>query len=110
MCPRRGNILCLYKLFGSNHVADIVGTSASTSTIAAAATWLMTRNEMLVALKDTCKYLEERKSLFEIMILALDNEEANAGVDDVNAGVEGEDAVRKRWLRIMRRMLVMQKT
>jgi hypothetical protein len=69
MCPRRGNILCLYKLFGSNHVADIVGTSASTSTIAAAATWLMTRNEMLVALKDTCKYLEERKLMLVIMCM-----------------------------------------
>jgi hypothetical protein len=52
----------------------------------------MTRKEMLGALKDTCKYLEERNALFERMILALDNEEANAGVDDVNAGVEGEDA------------------
>jgi hypothetical protein len=69
MCPRRGNILCLYKLFGNNHVADIVGTSASTSTIAAAATWLMTRNEMLVALKDTCKYLEERKLMLVIMCM-----------------------------------------
>jgi hypothetical protein len=69
MCPRRGNILCLYKLFGSNHVADIVGTSASTSTIVAAATWLMTRNEMLVALKDTCKYLEERKLMLVIMCM-----------------------------------------
>jgi hypothetical protein len=96
-----------YKLFGSHHVADIVATSGAG---AAATTDLMTRKEMLGALKDTCKYLEERKTLFEIMILALDNEEANAGVDDVNAGVEGEDAVRKRWLRIMRRMLVMQKT
>jgi hypothetical protein len=56
-------------LFGSNHVADIVGTSASTSTIAAAATWLMTRNEMLVALKDTCKYLEERKLMLVIMCM-----------------------------------------
>jgi hypothetical protein len=69
MCPRRGNILCLYKLFGNNHVADIVGTSASTSTIAAAATWVMTRNEMLVALKDTCKYLEERKLMLVIMCM-----------------------------------------
>jgi hypothetical protein len=89
MCPRRGNILCLYKLFGNNHVADIVGTSASTSTIAAAATWVMTRNEMLVALKDTCKYLEERKALFERMILTLENEEADAG-DNVYAGMAEE--------------------
>jgi hypothetical protein len=88
-----------FKLFESRHVADLVGTSAPTSTpiTAAAGTGLMTRKEIVTALKDTCRYLEERKVLFERMILALENEEAGVGNEDggmkgVNDGVAEDNA------------------
>jgi hypothetical protein len=85
-----------FKLFESRHVADLVGASASASTTATAGTGLMTRKEIVAALKDTCKYLDERKALFQKIILALDNEEAdvgvNAGVVEDNAAEEEEEA------------------
>jgi hypothetical protein len=79
-----------FKLFGSHHVADIAEASApaSTSTGAAAGSGLTTRKDMLAALKDTCKYLDERKALFERMILALENEEAAEGDDPEGVGLE----------------------
>jgi hypothetical protein len=79
-----------FKLFGSHHVADLVGASASASTTVVDGTRLMTRKEIVTALKDTCKYLEERKTLFERMILALENEDA--GMDGVNDGVAEDNA------------------
>jgi hypothetical protein len=85
-----------FKLFESRHVADLVGASASASTTATAGTGLMTRKEIVAALKDTCKYLDERKALFQKIILALDNEEVdvgvNAGVVEDNAAEEEEEA------------------
>jgi hypothetical protein len=77
-----------FKLFESRHVADLVGASASASTTATAGTGLMTRKEIVAALKDTCKYLDERKALFERMILALENEEAAEGDDPEGVGLE----------------------
>jgi hypothetical protein len=81
---RESSLTLHFKLFESRHVADLVGASASTSTSAAvtAGTCLMSRKDIVAALKDTCKYLEERKALFERMILALENEEAGAGNED----------------------------
>jgi hypothetical protein len=85
-----------FKLFESRHVADLVGASASASTTATSGTGLMTRKEIVAALKDTCKYLDERKALFQKIILALDNEEVdvgvNAGVVEDNAAEEEEEA------------------
>jgi hypothetical protein len=57
----------------------------------------MTRKEIVTDLKDTCKYLDERKALFERMIVAQDNEEAgvgneDAGMDGVNDGVAEDNA------------------
>jgi hypothetical protein len=78
-----------FKLFESRHVADLVGASASASTTATSGTGLMTRKEIVAALKDTCKYLDERKALFQKIILALDNEEVDVGV---NAGVVEDNA------------------
>jgi hypothetical protein len=81
-----------FKLFKRHHVADLVGAyvPTSTPTAAGADTGLMSRKDIVVGLKDTCKYLEERKVLFERMILALENEETG----DVNeaADVGNEDA------------------
>jgi len=59
-----------YKLFGSSHVPDIVGTSG---TIPAAG--LMTRQEIVTALKDTCVMLDERKAEFELMTHSLEKED-----------------------------------
>jgi hypothetical protein len=52
----------------------------------------MTRKEIVAALKDTCKYLEKKKALFERMILALEHEEAGVGDDNEGAGVVEENA------------------
>jgi len=46
-----------YKLFGKHHVPNIVGTSG-TVTVAG----LLTRKEIVAALKDTCVMLNERKA------------------------------------------------
>jgi hypothetical protein len=81
-----------FKLFESRHVADLVGASASASTTATAGTGLMTRKEIVAALKDTCKYLDERKALFKRMILALENEEAGVGDDNEGDGVAEDNA------------------
>ncbi|WJX65115.1 hypothetical protein P8452_49812 [Trifolium repens] len=79
-----------FKLFESRHVADLVGASAPTSapTAASTDTGLMSKKEIVAALKDTCRYLEERKALFERMILALENEEAGEVNEAVDAGME----------------------
>jgi len=45
------------KLFGADHVPNIVGTSGSVS-----AAGTMTKQEIIVALKDTCVMLDERKA------------------------------------------------
>jgi hypothetical protein len=74
-----------FKLFESHHVADLVGASAPTS-IPTAGTGSMSRKDIVVGLKDTCKYLEERKAMFERMILALESEDV--GVGNKEAGME----------------------
>jgi hypothetical protein len=69
---RESSLSLHYKLFGKHHVPDIVGTFGGAATAG-----YMTRKEIMVALRDTCTYLDERKYLFERMILALENEEAD---------------------------------
>jgi hypothetical protein len=82
-----------FKLFGSHHVADLVGAYVPASTFTAAAgTKLMTRKDIVAALKDNCKYLDERKALFKRMILALENEEAGVGDDNEGDGVAEDNA------------------
>jgi hypothetical protein len=64
-----------HKLFGDNHVPDLVGTPGSTP-----ATRSMTKEEIIAALKDTCVMMDERKAQFELMIHALErNDDANKG-------------------------------
>jgi len=46
-----------YKLFGSSHVPYIVGTFETVPTVG-----LMTRQEIVAALKDTCVMMDERKA------------------------------------------------
>jgi len=70
-----------HKLFGDNHVPDLVGTSGSTLSAGS-----MTKEQIITALKDTCVMLDERKTRFELMIHALERE------DDAN---EGEDVESK---------------
>ena len=48
------------KLFGVYHVPDIVGTSGT-----APPAGLMTKQEIVKALKDTCVLLEKRKAKFD---------------------------------------------
>jgi hypothetical protein len=80
-----------FKLFGSHYVSDLAEASASASTSTAAATGsgFMSRKEIVAAMKDTCKFLDARKVLFEKMILALENEDA--GNEEVVVGDEDAD-------------------
>jgi hypothetical protein len=86
---RESSLTLHFKLFESRHVADLVGASVPTSTPTAAGTGsgLMSRKEIVTALKDTCRYLKERKTLFDRMILTLENDET--GVGNKDAGMEG---------------------
>jgi len=59
-----------YKLFGKHHVPNIVGTSGS-----APAVGLMSKKEIVAALKDTCVMVDERRTQFEMMIHALEKED-----------------------------------
>jgi hypothetical protein len=56
----------------------------------------MSRKEIVAAMKDTCKFLDAKKVLFERMILALENEDngnEDVAVDDGYEGAEEEDDV-----------------
>ncbi|MCH79488.1 envelope-like protein [Trifolium medium] len=79
-----------HKLFGNHNVADIVGTSHQST----GATALMSRSEIIAALKSQCQELdkqkdkiEEKKLMFVRMIQTLEAEDA--AVKD-NAVAEGE--------------------
>jgi hypothetical protein len=72
-------------LLGKHHAPDIVGTCG------AAVASFMSRNEIVVALRDTCTILDEKKAQFELMIEALENEEVAAEAE--NAGTEEEEDV-----------------
>jgi len=80
------------KLFGDNHVPDLVGTSTPTP-----ATGLMTKEEIIDALKDTCVMLDEKKDQFERMINTLkkvdveNNDEPAESDNDEDVGNEDED-------------------
>jgi len=82
---KRESLLTFHqKLFGDNHVPDLVGTSGSTP-----AAGLMTKEEIIAALKDTCVMLDERKAQFELMIHALEKE--NAANDDEHAENDNDE-------------------
>jgi len=71
---KRESALTLHcKLFGDDHVSDIVGTSRRVLGAGA-----MTKEQIIVALKDTCVMLDERKAQFELMIQSLEIEDAAA--------------------------------
>jgi len=76
-----------YKLFGANHVLDIVGTFETVRS-----TGLMTRKEIVDALKDTCKILDERKAQFELVIQALEHEDGAAESEHTRNKDEKDDA------------------
>jgi len=80
-----------YKLFGSNHVPDIVGTSGVVPTAVR-----MTRQDIVAALKDNCMMLDERKTQFKLMIHALEKEDVATAdeqeeSDEEEADVADED-------------------
>ena len=78
-----------YKLFEGTHVPDIVSTSGK------AASGAMSKEDLIVKLKDTCKVLEatikantEKKMELERLIKRL----SDKGIDDGEAAEEEEDA------------------
>jgi hypothetical protein len=78
------------KLFGDNHAPDLVGTSASIPS-----TGIMTKEEIIAALKDTCAMLDERKAKFELMIHALEGEDAGIVDKELESEKEVEDESEK---------------
>jgi hypothetical protein len=68
--PREAPLSFHFKLFAKHHAPDIVGTSGTQAPEAT-----MSRKEIVAALKDTCVMLDEKKTLFEKMIAALEKEE-----------------------------------
>jgi hypothetical protein len=76
-----------FKLFAKHHAPDIVGTSGTQ-----APEVTMSRKDIVVALKDTCVMLDEKKALFEKMIAALEREEEVAeAADNQNEEENAED-------------------
>jgi cobalamin biosynthesis protein CobT len=80
------------KLFGYNHVPDIAGTYKSVPSAK-----LMTKQDIVAALKDTCVMLDERKVKFELMIHALEgkNDDAEDEEADSEKDVDDEDESEK---------------
>jgi len=77
-----------HKLFGDNHAPNLVGTSGSIP-----AAKFMTKEEIIVALKDTCVMLDERKAQLELIIHALEKEDvAVASEQEDNEEEEADDA------------------
>jgi len=74
-----------YKLFGANHVLDVVGTSGIVPFVG-----LMTRKVIMAALKDTSQMLDERKAQFEMMFQALEKED-DADKGEQEGSEEEED-------------------
>ena len=62
-----------HKLFGVDHVPDLVGTSGGVP-----AAGIMSKQEIVAALKDTCVMLDERKAQFDLMIHSLEREDVVA--------------------------------
>ena len=73
------------KLFSVDHDPDIVGTSEDVL-----AAGMMTKQEIVAALRDTCVMLDERKAKIELMIHSLEREDAAA--EDEQEESEEEDA------------------
>jgi len=74
------------KRFGDNHAPDLVGTS-----VPAPNTGFMSKEEIIVALKDTYVMLDERKTQFGLMTHALERKDAGAEVEEVESEKEVED-------------------
>lgn len=68
-----------HKIFGNHRVPDIVETSGNVPAVG-----LMTKQEIVAALKETCVLLDERKAQFELMIHSLEGEYADADVQAEN--------------------------
>ncbi|KAK2374492.1 hypothetical protein QL285_075449 [Trifolium repens] len=85
--PREAPLSFHFKLFAKHHAPDIVGTSGTQ-----APEVTMSRKDIVVALKDTCVMLDEKKALFEKMIAALEREEEVAeAADNQNEEENAED-------------------
>jgi hypothetical protein len=81
------------KLFGYNHVPDIAGTSKFVPSAK-----VMTKQDIMDALNDTCVMLDERKAKFELMFHALEGKDEE---EDENKGEEeafGSSSEAAEWL------------
>lgn len=58
-------------LFSADHVPDIVGPSGRASDAG-----IMTTQEIIAALKDTCVMMDEKKAQFELIIHSLERKDA----------------------------------
>ena len=76
-----------HKIFGENHVPDIVETSEKVPTARP-----MTNQEIVAALKDTCVLLDERKAQFELIIHSLEGDNAGAEDEQTESEEEVDDA------------------
>jgi hypothetical protein len=74
-CTRESPMTISPRLLEGQHVTDIVGQSSK------ATTGKMTRKEAIANLKETCQALDERKTILESIISALELEEANEVAD-----------------------------
>jgi hypothetical protein len=75
------------KLFSANHVSDLDGTSGSTP-----AAGSITKQEIIVALKDTCVLMDKRKAQFELMIHSLEGEGADEADNEDEDRKGGSDS------------------
>jgi hypothetical protein len=83
---RESSLTFHQKLFRDHHAPDLVGTSASVPN-----TGIMTMEEIIAALKDTCVMLDERKAKFELMIHSLEGKDAGAEDKEAESEKEVED-------------------
>ncbi|XP_058760249.1 uncharacterized protein LOC131633568 [Vicia villosa] len=81
VCKRECPLAFHYKLFKGKHVPDIVMTSAETSKSGAS----ISKEDVIVILKETCKELEARKMSLEQMIrtMEMDENEKFADTEEV---------------------------
>jgi len=83
---RESALIIHQKLFGDNHVSNIVKTSQRVPHAKQ-----ISKQDIVAALKETCLMLDERKNKFELMISALEMEDAGAAGDAEDDEEEGEE-------------------
>ena len=84
---KRKSLLTIHqKLFGDNHVSDIIETSQRVTPAKQ-----MSKQDIVVALMETCLMLDERKNKFELIISALEKEDVGVAADAEDEEGEGRE-------------------